>query len=290
MSAPIGYYVTCDEAECASCHCPENWPGFEGWEAPLPIFYGTEADTPTHCTACGDLIPHALTPDGYVYVREAVTRLRGDRTVLASWNDVYLDGRGAGCGGALDPETTLRELRDLVAVVDRGGAGWTARTFAHHFERLDAWLSDQGEPPEDWVQCWPCKDYCEQYFHAEHRRRGEGTMKVVKVDYGGGQLPESYDDVLLYEHANRDDRLTMNEGCHYDYLRQRWVKGHDHAHFETGADGPLVFCGVDQNSCAGGYATEACGTTGMDPEDFDESVHSASWPWQDDRTDRGGNR
>jgi hypothetical protein len=174
MSAPIGYYVTCDDAECAGCHCPEDWPGFEDWEAPLPIFYGTEADTPTHCRLCGVLVAHALTPEGYDYVRDALARGQGDNAVLARWRDVYF-GPETGWGGWLDHETTLSELRDLVAAVEQSAADTVARQLAVRFKRLDAWLSDHGEPPEDWVRCWPCKSYCEQYLHPGHIERGEGS-------------------------------------------------------------------------------------------------------------------
>lgn len=91
MSAPIGYYVTCDDAECAACHHPEDWPGFEDWEAPIPIYYGTESDTPTHCIKCRALIPHALTAHGYEYVRERVAQGDGDPTVLSDWAAIYLE-------------------------------------------------------------------------------------------------------------------------------------------------------------------------------------------------------
>lgn len=90
MSAPIGHLVTCDEAECAECHRPEDWPGFDDWEAPPPIFYGTEADTPTHCARCGSLIPHSLTDDGYAYVRDQLRRPGGRPEVKAQWADAYL--------------------------------------------------------------------------------------------------------------------------------------------------------------------------------------------------------
>ncbi|HVA08738.1 MAG TPA: hypothetical protein VNG12_18545 [Acidimicrobiales bacterium] len=46
-----------------------------------------------------------------------------------------------------------------------------------------------------------------------------------------------------------DDRL-MAQGCHYDYIAQRWVDGHDHAHF-TSDTGPLYFCGADWATCQG---------------------------------------
>ncbi|HMN42254.1 MAG TPA: hypothetical protein PKE29_15520 [Phycisphaerales bacterium] len=54
------------------------------------MFSDTEADAPSHCCACGDLIPHRLTPDGLAYVREAVTDGSGDSVVLASWAHEYL--------------------------------------------------------------------------------------------------------------------------------------------------------------------------------------------------------
>jgi len=42
----------------------------------------------------------------------------------------------------------------------------------------------------------------------------------------------------------------MAQGCHYDYIAQRWVDGHDHAHF-TSDTGPLYFCGADWATCQG---------------------------------------
>lgn len=93
---PIGFYVTCDDAECADCHDPAAWQGFEGWEEPLAIFRDTEMDTPTHCVKCRSLIPHALTADGYDYVSEAWAEAGGyaahssARAVLDAWRDAYL--------------------------------------------------------------------------------------------------------------------------------------------------------------------------------------------------------
>jgi hypothetical protein len=95
----IGYYVTTDDAECTWCHRPEDWPGFEDWECPSPIYTSTEADTPTHCQHCGDLIPHNLTDDGRDYVRAALNGGRRSQAVregatklaLDQWREAYGD-------------------------------------------------------------------------------------------------------------------------------------------------------------------------------------------------------
>lgn len=126
MSAPIGYYVTSDDAECASCHRPEDWEGFEEWEAPLPIFYGSEGDAPTHCSSCAELIPHELTDEGYGYVREALARSRGNPEVLAQWERAYrfgLDDRGL-AGTAVDRTGPYTDrLRALVVGKRTGESG-----------------------------------------------------------------------------------------------------------------------------------------------------------------------
>jgi hypothetical protein len=92
----LGYYLDCDDAVCADCVTeaelreddrvdPENLPN--------PIFDYSESDTPTHCIRCEALIAHALTGDGYDYVREAVRDFflvkRGRREILAQWVAQY---------------------------------------------------------------------------------------------------------------------------------------------------------------------------------------------------------
>ena len=37
-------------------------------------------------------------------------------------------------------------------------------------------------------------------------------------------------------------------GCHYDYVTQQWVDGHDHAHLTE--SGPQ-YCGADLATCQG---------------------------------------
>ena len=48
------------------------------------------------------------------------------------------------------------------------------------------------------------------------------------------------------------------DGCHYNYKRQEWVDGHDHAHIfpvghvnMTNAVDGMVFCGADLRTCFG---------------------------------------
>lgn len=59
-------------------------------------------------------------------------------------------------------------------------------------------------------------------------------------------------DTLDAEHADGEDARLMAQGTHYNYVEQRWVDGHDHAHLVDWADGPLYFCGADRVTCAKG--------------------------------------
>jgi hypothetical protein len=96
----LGYYINCDDALCKDCahrryvfsDLPlpltqgegegDSWDilvrawkaagGFESWDEPAAIFDDSEADSPTHCAECEELIPHALTSHGYDYVREHI--------------------------------------------------------------------------------------------------------------------------------------------------------------------------------------------------------------------------
>jgi hypothetical protein len=98
---PIGYYVTCDDAECAACfqraggHA--NWlahGGFEDWPEALGILRDSDSDSPTHCHRCGRLIEHGLTDTGLRYVAESV--LQGfsegkQNPVTVQWITAYGD-------------------------------------------------------------------------------------------------------------------------------------------------------------------------------------------------------
>ena len=89
---PIGYYLTCDDAVHDDCYNLDDWPGFEGWDEPLPIFADTDADTPTHCDVCGLLIDHALTGEGYAYVVDEIVGYLedgGNAAVIAEWIERY---------------------------------------------------------------------------------------------------------------------------------------------------------------------------------------------------------
>lgn len=94
MYGPIGFYADCDDAYCVACFDPDAWEGFEDWSEPLPIFAQDEADGPTHCARCEDLIPHALTLDGYADVRAAYLRALlvedGRRCIVRAWVEEYM--------------------------------------------------------------------------------------------------------------------------------------------------------------------------------------------------------
>ena len=63
-------------------------------------------------------------------------------------------------------------------------------------------------------------------------------------------------DILERECATGADAELMDQGTHYDYTTQRWVDGHDHAHYLDDT-APLVFCGADLATCnADGRVTE----------------------------------
>lgn len=66
-------------------------------------------------------------------------------------------------------------------------------------------------------------------------------------------------DVLWFDVASGDDREQMEQGSHYDYRSQRWVDGHDHAHYLTDS-GPLMFCGADVVTCQGELAVAEHGS------------------------------
>ena len=97
MFGPIGYYLDCDTAVCDECFDPDQWQGFEDCSEPLPISEDDEADTPTHCARCEELIAHALTPDGIAYVEEAYARASvgdGRKCIVKQWVLEYLDKPG----------------------------------------------------------------------------------------------------------------------------------------------------------------------------------------------------
>lgn len=94
---PVGYYVggSPDEigrcALCVACAGPdaENDPGAHA------IMSWDEADCPTHCEECGDVIPHSLTDEGYRYVRAAIQdhglHGTGDGFILGQWWAAYIE-------------------------------------------------------------------------------------------------------------------------------------------------------------------------------------------------------
>lgn len=105
---PLGWHADCDDAVCRECEPAwldggySSWKGFEDWEGPLPIFYDTSADTPTHCSRCGALLLHDLTPDGESYVLNAIAEhvtsdgARHNAQVMRLWWEAYNDTFSAG--------------------------------------------------------------------------------------------------------------------------------------------------------------------------------------------------
>jgi hypothetical protein len=58
--------------------------------------------------------------------------------------------------------------------------------------------------------------------------------------------------VLLPGHGSAQDDALMRQGVHFNYNTQKWVTGHDHAHFEHD-NSPLSFCGSDSETCRTGH-------------------------------------
>lgn len=80
-------------------------------------------------------------------------------------------------------------------------------------------------------------------------------------------------DTLTYASANATDRATMDAGCHFNYIAQQWVDGHDHAHFQDDAS-PLVFCGADAATCNGPASTDQ---TAQDTGSNGDSADADMW-------------
>lgn len=88
---PIGYAFN------GAIYCPDCAP-----DGADPIFEGSETDCPSHCDACEEYVPEALTPDGVRYVLEALSDARNGRggrvEILDVWADAlssaYALGRG----------------------------------------------------------------------------------------------------------------------------------------------------------------------------------------------------
>lgn len=92
----VGFYPSLpngDISEDALCASDCSSAQTEDW---TPIFRSSEADTPTHCSKCEALIPHALTSDGYAYVGHALVEHAKDgfgrAPILKQWVEEYLDG------------------------------------------------------------------------------------------------------------------------------------------------------------------------------------------------------
>lgn len=136
----IGYYLNCDDAVCMDHFNEDEWEGFESWESPLAIFSDEESDTPTHCVECGALIPHALTTDGYAYVREAMDEnlSEGRRSpVVHRWVDYF-----AGDDNDLFPDEDCERFFSLpLADV------WVERPELHKY--LHAIGAIVGDPSDD---------------------------------------------------------------------------------------------------------------------------------------------
>ena len=106
----IGYWVSCDDAQCCDCYQRsgglDGWladGGFEGWDEPIAIHdVGDPSDSPTHCCDCEALIAHELTSDGLDYVAETIEDAicnPGDhrRCIVRQWAAEY------GAAAEVDP-------------------------------------------------------------------------------------------------------------------------------------------------------------------------------------------
>lgn len=162
MYGPIGYYINCDDALCGDCYHdvyglePQRavaaWrrlARFEDWDAPIAITPDDESDTPTLCSECSELIPHALTYDGYEYVREAILSRpgvileqfdSGQRTADNACRDAYwaMVAHGA------SPTLNDRDIHALAAWSDDGEDAYVDTYGEHPGEQLQ-WLVEDAE-------------------------------------------------------------------------------------------------------------------------------------------------
>ena len=146
---PIGYYVTCDDAECAACFTrtggQAKWladGGFEDWPEALAILRESESDSPTHCHRCGRLIQHGLTDTGLYYVAESVLQGFSDgkqNPVTVQWIKAY--------GNRLPDELDDVEVSIASALalymwlpIDRA---WFARDALRRHATLAGWTEDR---------------------------------------------------------------------------------------------------------------------------------------------------
>lgn len=92
--AILGYYesdgMTLGDAYC--CSCTTILDIRNGYEQPIDD--GDESDTPTHCARCEELIPHGLTPDGVLYVLNALFDIffdegKGRKCIVKKWITEY---------------------------------------------------------------------------------------------------------------------------------------------------------------------------------------------------------
>lgn len=122
---PMGFYTDCDTAVCREC-APDGfmageyseWPGFEGWESPAPIFMTDESDSVTHCAKCGRVIAHDLTAEGMASITESLERhLAGDTgAAIAQWMEAYGEDMGGGTYAFDLPEEYMAAFRQAYAV------------------------------------------------------------------------------------------------------------------------------------------------------------------------------
>lgn len=84
---PIGYYIASQGELTGDAICDRHVTEEEERDGE-PITHDMEADTPTHCLVCEDLIPHALTSDGFEYVGEYMANAfagDGRPTIIRQW-------------------------------------------------------------------------------------------------------------------------------------------------------------------------------------------------------------
>jgi hypothetical protein len=156
---PIGY------AWDGAIRCPECTPARRRDDDETGAVFGdSETDSPTHCDACGELVPEALTAEGVGYVAESLRAAREERirgaacrgrdkrgrrlcrgcpqcVALGTWRDEYGAASGPLSDEATAPRGALATLGPQGSAILRAllAAAAEARRSASLAQECDEW-------------------------------------------------------------------------------------------------------------------------------------------------------
>lgn len=156
----------CDGAlRCPECAVKAGWTdgglGEGDLEGVSPVFADSETDSPSHCEACGEYIPEALTGEGVAYVcGELRTYLRahGDEgawELLSVWADALRYSGGAAQRIArrfIERGEFYRGVHDLRGLFTYSGGGYAYRFDAAHVELCER-AAECGEGESVCAEC-----------------------------------------------------------------------------------------------------------------------------------------